>query len=314
VIAVGCIEAQAKTDDEMKVIRISSLSIYLIQSLVIVVMAFWLVSVSGHAASVWRVDGGEATVFLAGSIHFLRSGDKVPAVYEKVYSQSDTIALEVEPHRLKESGATGLYIKEGRCGAGKQISDYLNTEVQELLERRLQQMPQHAAAIHYMRPWMASMFLTIWELQRLGAEPELGVDHAYYRQAIRDGKTTTSLEIPRAHVMFLASLSHQEENVFLKQTLLTLDDTEMMFDELVAAWQQGEESVLAEWFHDIQMQESGIIEKLLLQRNRNWINRLEEYLQGEQTVMVIAGVAHMVGPGSVIDLLKKRGYTIRKLN
>ncbi|MEM1157393.1 MAG: TraB/GumN family protein [Verrucomicrobiota bacterium] len=273
-----------------------------------------LVVAAAQAACVWQVKGERSTLYLAGSIHFLRSSDEIPAVYDRVYSESDLVVLEVEPHLLKTSGATQVYFKEGQCPKGRQIQHYLDAEINRLLEKRLQKSPHQAKRVRQMRPWMAAMALTVWELQRLGAKPERGIDHVYYHQARRDEKPTASLESPLTHVKLLASLSRQEQMVFLQQTLMTLDETEIMFDELLQAWQQGNEHILAEWFVDISVEEFSIMDKILLQRNQNWIKPLESYLQSDKVVMVIAGVGHMIGEGSLIDLFKKRGYNIRKLN
>ncbi len=280
----------------------------------ILVMLITLRAISCDAASVWKVEGGKVPVYLAGSVHFLRKGDQIPQIYETVYQQSQVVAFEVEPHRFEQAGMSLLYLKEGRCVAGKMISDYLSDEVNLLLEQYLQHVGQKQSPVRRMKPWMAAMHLTVKELTRLGADPERGVDQLFYRQAMRDRKTTASLESPRSQVTLLSSLTPQEQNIFLKYTLLSLHETEVMFEELLGAWQRGDQVFLTNWFAQAAPEESLIMDKILLKRNQQWISSIEVYLQGEQPVMVIVGVGHLVGKGSVVDLLKKRGYTIFHLN
>jgi uncharacterized protein YbaP (TraB family) len=55
------------------------------------------------------------------------------------------------------------------------------------------------------------------------------------------------------------------------------------------------------------------MERLLYERNRNWIPGIEMLLAGERTAIVVVGVGHLAGEGSVIDLLRQRGYTVTQL-
>jgi len=54
-------------------------------------------------------------------------------------------------------------------------------------------------------------------------------------------------------------------------------------------------------------------ERLSGQRNRNWIPKIESYLDSGQTYFVVVGAAHMVGPEGLLALLKARGYKIEQL-
>ena len=51
---------------------------------------------------------------------------------------------------------------------------------------------------------------------------------------------------------------------------------------------------------------------LLVERNKNWIPRLEEFF-GQGQVFVAAGAGHMIGPQSVLGMLEERGYTVRRM-
>ena len=52
---------------------------------------------------------------------------------------------------------------------------------------------------------------------------------------------------------------------------------------------------------------SGSYQSVLGARNRKWVPKIEALLNDEQNYLVIVGTGHLVGPGSVIDLLKKDG-------
>ncbi len=53
---------------------------------------------------------------------------------------------------------------------------------------------------------------------------------------------------------------------------------------------------------------------LLLKRNQNWLPRILELLKGDRNAMVIVGTGHLVGKGSVVNLLVKRGYSVKQMS
>jgi uncharacterized protein YbaP (TraB family) len=53
--------------------------------------------------------------------------------------------------------------------------------------------------------------------------------------------------------------------------------------------------------------------RLIDDRNRNWIPKIEQLLRGRDTSFVVVGAAHMGGPNGLLALLKQRGYPIEQL-
>ncbi len=48
-------------------------------------------------------------------------------------------------------------------------------------------------------------------------------------------------------------------------------------------------------------------------RNRAWIPQLAELMANGDPVFAAVGAGHLVGPDSVVDLLKAEGYTVTRL-
>ena len=53
-----------------------------------------------------------------------------------------------------------------------------------------------------------------------------------------------------------------------------------------------------------------IKERLLDQRNKNWVLQIEGMTQENRNVLIIVGAGHLIGPGSVVEILKQKGYTV----
>jgi uncharacterized protein len=75
----------------------------------------------------------------------------------------------------------------------------------------------------------------------------------------------------------------------------------------VRAWQRGDTG----WFEDEMKTEMGrdpkLYQSVLVARNRKWVPKIEALLNDDRNYLVIVGTGHLVGPGSVIDLLRKDG-------
>jgi hypothetical protein len=77
------------------------------------------------------------------------------------------------------------------------------------------------------------------------------------------------------------------------------------FDELVAAYLGADvDTITALSFGDPAAEEI-----LLLMRNRNWIPTIEAWHQSGGAFVAV-GLAHLLGPGSVIELLRTSGSTV----
>ena len=55
------------------------------------------------------------------------------------------------------------------------------------------------------------------------------------------------------------------------------------------------------------------IRLLLVDRNKNWLPKLEAPFTRKGHALVIVGAAHLVGPDGLLAMLKAKGYTIEQL-
>jgi uncharacterized protein YbaP (TraB family) len=53
-------------------------------------------------------------------------------------------------------------------------------------------------------------------------------------------------------------------------------------------------------------------ERLLVERNRNWLPELEKLVARPRPAFVVVGAAHLVGPDGLIALLSAKGYRVEQ--
>jgi uncharacterized protein YbaP (TraB family) len=58
---------------------------------------------------------------------------------------------------------------------------------------------------------------------------------------------------------------------------------------------------------------SSLYEKLIYERNRNMVLRIEEFLKTKETYFVVVGAGHLVGKKGIIEMLKGKGYHVEQL-
>ena len=53
---------------------------------------------------------------------------------------------------------------------------------------------------------------------------------------------------------------------------------------------------------------------LLVERNMQWLPKIERHIQDSPKELVLIGVGHLVGEEGIIQYLRRQGYRINKLD
>ena len=96
----------------------------------------------------------------------------------------------------------------------------------------------------------------------------------------------------------------------------TLDDVEAQVESvesIVAAWRSGDiatlDKVLLQSFRD----NPAIYQRLLVDRNRNWVPLIAECAAEPTPCLVVVGGAHLLGPDGLVTLLSAAGFTLAQM-
>jgi uncharacterized protein YbaP (TraB family) len=55
-----------------------------------------------------------------------------------------------------------------------------------------------------------------------------------------------------------------------------------------------------------------IYEKLIYERNRRMVSKIEGYLKGNGTYFVVVGAGHLIGEKGIVETLGKKGYRVEQ--
>jgi len=273
-----------------------------------------LLSVASHgrAASVWKVTSGAGNVlYLAGSIHALKSTDyPLPSAYNRAFDASDRLVFEVDPKALDES-SKGL-LKAGEYPKSDSLKNHVDPRTYDYLRRLFKLMDVPETKFARYRPWFLSLMLQ--EPGLTGISETLGVEEFLTRRAQANSKPVLGLESAREHAdIFLGLTDRQSEAMLLIMFIPEERGSGGAGNALADAWRRGDADTDTRIFMDGFRDYPLLADRLLTNRNRKWIPKIEGYLRSGRTYFVVAGAAHMGGPNGVLALLRQRGYRIEQL-
>ena len=104
------------------------------------------------------------------------------------------------------------------------------------------------------------------------------------------------------------------ENKIIALGLQDIENLQNNFNALVNTWRKGDLEAIDQYFTKNIRKYSKLHEKLIINRNKNWVNGFEAFLDTPDVEFVLVGVAHMAGEEGLISLLQKKGYTIEQIS
>ncbi|HSU54342.1 MAG TPA: TraB/GumN family protein [Candidatus Dormibacteraeota bacterium] len=264
--------------------------------------------------SLWKVQGKSKVMYLLGSIHVLKDSDyPLPPVIETAFSNSQVVAFEADIEQLSDPAQALKMMSKGTLPDGETLETQLTPETYKLLTNHLNDSGMSAAMVQKFTPGMAAMMLEVFELMKLGLNPEQGLDKHFYGLAKEQNKEILPLETVEFQMGLLTGFSKEEGEALMKTTLKQMDSIKKDLDEMLKAWRTGDSAGLAKLLNEAMADSPAIYKRLLTDRNKNWIPKLEELLNGQKNAIVIVGAGHLVGKEGVVELLKSKGWKITQL-
>lgn len=261
----------------------------------------------------WIVHAESETIYLLGSLHILKS-DAYPlaASIEEAYLSSRKVVFETDMNAMTDPAVQQKMLALGLYPEGKTLDQHLSGETRNLLNKKMTELGLPMQQFARFKPWFIALTLATFELQRLGYNPAHGIDMHFFNRAKADEKELGFLEPVEHQIDLLGKMTNQDQESFLNQTLEEMDIVAELASEMTAYWESGDAEKLYNLMNRSFKDHPAIRDRLLVERNKKWVTRIESLMKENQNVLVIVGAGHLVGPDSVVDLLKKKGYQVKQ--
>jgi uncharacterized protein YbaP (TraB family) len=267
-----------------------------------------VVRADGGAHALWEIHGKHNTVYLLGSIHVLRPSD-YPLAPELLdaYAHAQSVVMEVNLQDLDPQSMQTELLASAMLRDGKTLPGILGKQRYDKATALAHDVGVDLSQFDQFAPWFAAEAVSQLQLMQLGFQPQSGVEMYFLQRANGDAKSVAGLETVHDQIALFEALSMDAQSEYLLSSLEEAHDLPKEVDSMVKAWNRGD----TQWFEQQMKSEFGrdptLYQSVLVARNRKWVPKIEALLNGDKNYLVIVGTGHLVGTGSVIDLLKKDG-------
>lgn len=260
----------------------------------------------------WKVTGPRGgTMFIAGSLHLL-AGEYYPLApaFDAAFAQADLLVEELDMGEMMASSSQMLMLQRGMMPAGQTLESVLTPQTMTAVKAKVTEMGLPMAPLQLFKPWALALTLQGLEWQKAGFDPELGLDRHFYDRAKAKNLGVQGLESLDFQIAQFDGLSMPLQDKMLADTLKEMGTTQEAVGEMARAWKSGdapaiERIVLRDLKSDPQM-----YQRLLVDRNKVWLPKLEALFTRPKPAFVVVGAAHLVGSDGLIAMLRAKGYTV----
>lgn len=261
----------------------------------------------------WKAMGKGGVVYLAGSVHML-SPDFYPLgpALETAFRESDLLVEEVDMAEMLGAASQLNLLTRGMLPAGSTLQQVTSPATYALVTRTVAGLGVPMEPLAMFKPWMLALTLEGLQLMKGGFDPELGLDKHFYDLAQTGGKTVQGLETTNYQISRFDEMTRDQQDHLLAETLKALETEQANTEKLTQSWKAGDVAAVERLVLADLRNEPQVYQRLLVERNRNWLPKIEALFGRNSPAFVVVGAAHLVGPDGIVAMLKARGYSVEQ--
>jgi uncharacterized protein YbaP (TraB family) len=274
-------------------------------------------AVSGRSeVALWRTGDEDTAVWLLGTIHLLQPGTawKTPRI-ERVVAAADAVILEADVLSAGAQRAMNLTVMETAPAPSEApLSSHYTPEQRTDIDEQLATYGTSLAEIEGYRPWFAATQISLLALIAAGGDPASGADVSLSREAEARNIPLRYLETASEQIAILAAGEDERDAAYFYDLLVDLQNGEAYYADLLGAWYTGDTERIDFLTNSGLANYPDLRGRMLLDRNRRWVETISELIEDEPGRFVLAvGAAHLSGAGSLQDLLREKGYEVERV-
>lgn len=263
--------------------------------------------------ALWVVKDADTTIYLLGTVHFLKPGlGWFDEAVKDAFDRSGELMLEMvipeDPAELRATTERLAIDPNGRTMASR-----MSQADHEAYAAMLAGLGLNPEMFEKFEPWYMGLNLSVLPLLSKGYDPNLGPETILTRHAKESGKVVAGFETLEEQFGFFDTLSDASQLAFLNSVVRDKDKLVPLLDTLVVEWTQGDSVALAATMNESLTETPELAKVLLWDRNARWADAIKARMNQPGTVFVAVGAGHLAGDRSVQDYLKIRGLTAARV-
>ncbi len=262
----------------------------------------------------WRVQSKTSTLYILGSVHLLKKESyPLDAAIEETFDNAQKLVFEVDMDTAEKLSTIQMIMSKGTYDNGKTLQSAVSPETYEMARKRTAELGMPIEQLGKFKPWLLAITVAAGKLIKLGFDPSLGVDKHFYGKAKKAEKPIVPLETIEYQISRFDEMQPKTQEAMLLQTLRDLEIMEKEFNTIIECWAAGDTASLEALMLKSFEQFPEIYEKLIMERNRNWLPQIEALLGQSEHCMVVVGALHLVGKDGIIEMLRQKGHSVEQL-
>ena len=272
-------------------------------------LAFYFLSVNGQTidnSTLWKISGNglEHPSYLFGTIHITCDATLDDTITKALDETSQTILeIDMDDPSLQQKMMGGMYMKEG-----KTLKDYVSDEEFQAIDSLfIKNMGMSIKSMQNVKP----LFLITMLFPRMIDCPMQSFELELMKVAKAQNEDIQGLETVEDQLQLFEDIPYKEQVAdLLRMAKDNMAHDKAMFAKMLQFYKEENITAILDMVNeDKRSSMYKYQDKLIFERNKNWISKIESYSKSKPTFFGV-GAGHLGGEQGVIALLRKEGYTL----
>lgn len=265
--------------------------------------------------AIFKVTDTDSVLYLYGSVHLLPPGTRwQKRDLEAAFAEAGTVFFETPDGPEADFELTRLQRTYGLYNSGERLSLRLDPAMRNSFSAAAHNAGLSPELLDGFRPWLVADLLTI------AAAGQAGLSSAHSVDTVLRGKARDRAKLIR-HLedldVYFRAVGEQPESVqmqMLKDATANFNTLGAKMQNTNAAWLTGDvETLERDLVTSLKQKSPDIYQALLVVRNEHWAETLDRFLKGDSSAIAVVGVGHLLGPDSLTEKLRARGYDVTRV-
>jgi len=264
--------------------------------------------------ALWEVSDADSTLYLFGTIHLLPTGYHWRTTkFDQALNSSNELVVETIVDLQHPNEILAAKRDLGYSAGLPPIEDRVPPAKRPRLRAMIAKTGVPEQYFTSMESWLAAFELLGVQFQQMGLKGEAGPEQLLRTEFQAAKKPIGQLETNAEQLGYFDRLPEKAQRLLLEGAIDEPKSTDTDFSKMLASWSRGDVKAIAFTFNRDLSGSPDLMNALIKQRNANWTRWIEQRLTKPGTAFVAVGAGHLAGPSSVISLLQKQGYKVRRI-
>ena len=264
--------------------------------------------------ALWAIADADTTIYLFGTIHLLPNNFQWrTAKFDQAVKGSRELVVETIVDDKNPAQLVAAMQKLGFSPGLPPVSERVPPAQRARLAAAIAKSGVPQIAYDKMETWAAAFLLMGNQFKSMGLQSGQGVETVLRNNFLNDNKPIGELETNFEQLSYFDRLPENAQRALLLGAIMETPASKKEFGGMLTAWSRGDVNAIARSFDKDMKSSPQLKQSLIKQRNANWSRWIEQRLAQPGEVMVAVGAGHLAGKDSVIAMLQKQGYTVRRV-